>query len=530
MASLKIPAILILNKNKTYGRSSNGRLLYKAIPSDTTIPAVLVPYTIKSAFSKAYVNMYVLLEPWDNIQSQTLIADIIGPVDILDNTYTFELHCKGLWLSHPPAFKRPYSLPIFKTDNNATIFSIDGPQTRDFDDAFSIRHRNDSDVTEITIYIANVPLILAHMGLLTELIAGQKMSSIYLPNKVVPLLPARFSEGICSLCADGTVKSCFKLLIGIDNEGFILYYSFNTEDVIITHNYVYETDELLSSPDYKLLVETTRKVFNYAAFSNKSEGLTRTFNFMSCPQKSDEIVAYWMIMMNWIASHDANRNHSKSYTQIYRADELIAKRTSATTIPIPIPGLLEHDVEKAIGRHYGITDEKQFIGEYTTEPRPHTTLNIPTYLHITSPIRRMPDIINIAIHMLREEYILCKLSSNVFKQFTAALDIYQSTKDDFVNRLNTQMLNIKRVQRQCELFAAAVAINNTRRQYNAVLCNMVDVEKGEWEIYIPDLRLFTFVIIPSVEIHTVIHCELYSFYDETTTRKFVKVNPILSAS
>ena len=78
-----IPAVLILENNKTYGRENkhkedqsyslmssklyspklnSGKLLYQCIPDDTRIPTFLVPYEIKQlGFSKVYTNMYVTI-------------------------------------------------------------------------------------------------------------------------------------------------------------------------------------------------------------------------------------------------------------------------------------------------------------------------------------------------------------------------------------------------------------------------------------------------------------------------------------
>ena len=57
-----IPAVLILNGNKTFGRANGlkGKLLYKCIPDDVRLPAFLVPYEHKNVgFSKVFPNLYV---------------------------------------------------------------------------------------------------------------------------------------------------------------------------------------------------------------------------------------------------------------------------------------------------------------------------------------------------------------------------------------------------------------------------------------------------------------------------------------
>ena len=57
--SESLAGVLILKGNKTYGRSKNGKLLYKCIPDDVRIPAFLLPYEMKNmGFSKVFQNLY----------------------------------------------------------------------------------------------------------------------------------------------------------------------------------------------------------------------------------------------------------------------------------------------------------------------------------------------------------------------------------------------------------------------------------------------------------------------------------------
>lgn len=532
-AAKNIPAILILNKNKTYGRTANGRLLYKAVPADPALPHVTVPYTIKPVFNKAYVNLYVLLTPWAEDNHTTEIAETIGPVTQPENTYTFELHCKGLWLPHPTAFKRPHIPPTFLLEDTNTpalappVFTIDGATTKDYDDAFSICPGSEPGTTAVTIYIANVPLMLAHMGggLLINLVAGQRMSSVYLPDRTVPMMPARYSEGLCSLRADGTPRPCFTVTFDIrDGDGAILRHKFDIQTVAIAHNYVYGAEDLLASEHYKTLANTTRAVFSRAAFAR--DDATPTFNFMECPQTSSDVVAYWMLLMNWTAACESQTWKDQEKRLIYRAEtEHAAKGSPQTPTPDPAPPLLlPREIYAAIRRRYG----SYTVGEYTTAPTPHPTLGITAYTHITSPIRRMADTINIAMFMLATPHIYDKLASAVQMELRKAWWVFLIAREKYVAQMNAQMRDIKRVQQQCELLATATAsafADGSRRQYDAVLCNRVD-DANEWEIYIPQLRLFTRAVVPEADMYDKVQCELFVIHDATTTRRFVRVGVI----
>jgi hypothetical protein len=106
-----IPAVMILDNDKTYGReigekySSNTnkkhlkRLLYKCIPDDTRLPIFLVPYEIKQmGFSKVFTNIYVTIyyKQWNDKHPHANISQNIGSVDILNHFYEYQLYCKSL--------------------------------------------------------------------------------------------------------------------------------------------------------------------------------------------------------------------------------------------------------------------------------------------------------------------------------------------------------------------------------------------------------------------------------------------------
>jgi hypothetical protein len=92
-----IPGVLVIASNKTYGKYK-GRLLYKCIPDDIRLPAFLVPYEIKHVgFSKVFTNLYVTfrVESW-TFMPLGILSQTIGPIDVLNNYYEYQLYCKSL--------------------------------------------------------------------------------------------------------------------------------------------------------------------------------------------------------------------------------------------------------------------------------------------------------------------------------------------------------------------------------------------------------------------------------------------------
>ena len=83
-----IPGVLILEGNKTFGRTDNKkRLLYKCIPHNTELPIFLIPYEIKMEFSKDIKNKYVVFrfDNWDSKHPIGLLVDVLGDVNELSS-------------------------------------------------------------------------------------------------------------------------------------------------------------------------------------------------------------------------------------------------------------------------------------------------------------------------------------------------------------------------------------------------------------------------------------------------------------
>jgi exoribonuclease R len=97
--TLELPGILMLDNNKTFGRTENKkRLLYKCIPDDKHLPAFLIPYEIQMGFSKVNKNKYVIFkfDSWKDKHPQGILVQTLGNVDNIEIFYEYQLYCKSL--------------------------------------------------------------------------------------------------------------------------------------------------------------------------------------------------------------------------------------------------------------------------------------------------------------------------------------------------------------------------------------------------------------------------------------------------
>ena len=105
----KIPGILILEGNKTYGRQlknsgkGKGRLYYRCIPNNKHLPVFLVPYEPVMDFSKHQVNLFVLFEykEWTATHAPYgILTETIGKVCDLSAYYEYLLYVRGMHFSY----------------------------------------------------------------------------------------------------------------------------------------------------------------------------------------------------------------------------------------------------------------------------------------------------------------------------------------------------------------------------------------------------------------------------------------------
>ena len=75
--------VLILQGNKTFGKDKKGRMYYKCIPNDKTLPIFLIPYELRIGFNKNHLNKYVLFKfsNWDNKHPMGILTETFGNVD-----------------------------------------------------------------------------------------------------------------------------------------------------------------------------------------------------------------------------------------------------------------------------------------------------------------------------------------------------------------------------------------------------------------------------------------------------------------
>ena len=499
--SSTISGILVLKKNKTFGKF-NDRLLYKCIPDDKRLPIFLVPYKINTRdFSKLVSNKYVVMkyDNWDGKHPMGILSHVIGSVDEENNYYEYVLHCKCLNSSMSYFNKSmnerlksksvdQYFKTILETTNlqdrrARAIYTIDSEKTLDYDDAFGVSY--DSDNTIISIYIANVSVWLEVLNLWKAF--SRRVSTIYLPDKKRPMLPVILSENLCSL-KEGADKIALAMDITINPEHQIIDISYNNVIVNITRNMVYQTDELLQNVDY-------RKAFKCVGVLNSKNKLVNKM------VSSIDFVTYLMLIFNKHTG-DIMIKHKNG---IFRGTKNNLISNTDDKAPEELAEFL----------HIW----KGMSGEYTTfdNIKPHMLLKFNNYIHITSPIRRLVDLLNITI--IQHNLGMVNFSND-------AIEFYTSWTYE-LDYINITMRSIRKIQYDCSLLHMCLNDYSViEKTYNGYIFDKLvrDDALFKYMVYLPELKMVSPITLrENIENYTVRSFKLVVVTGEDNIKKKIRI-------
>ena len=125
-----------------------------------------------------------------------------------------------------------------RTDlRDKTVFTIDPVDAKDFDDAVSI-DVNENGNYLLGVHIADVSYYVREGSVLDDE-AYKRGTSVYLMNDVVPMLPERLSNDVCSL-KEGVERLTFSVFMEIDSNGEILDFSISKSVIKSKKRFTYE--------------------------------------------------------------------------------------------------------------------------------------------------------------------------------------------------------------------------------------------------------------------------------------------------
>jgi len=508
-----IPAVLILNGNKTYGRHNRSKLYYKCIPDDLRLPIFLVPYEINGGFLKIFQNKYVTINftSWLQKQPYATISQIIGDVNILDNFYEYQLYCKSLNYSiqnfqkqaskcmtkYGENFSQLFSDIILKYSSienrtHVDVLTIDTAKTSDFDDAFSYTLLSDG-THRISIYISNVSLLLDYFNLWESF--SNRIATIYLPDKKRPMLPTILSDNLCSL-QEGVLRVALTLDIQISDKYEIISTNYLNSLINVSKNYIYDEPLLIESETYLRTFETICK-------------LSKKYNYINNVKNSHDVISYLMIFMNYYSAKEL----LKFGNGIFRTNTFINNNIKLIENNIiSIPDEVKNYItiwNSSVSQYVNIEKQSEFIR--------HDALNIDAYIHITSPIRRLVDLLNII-----------KLQNNLnMVSLGSETNIFYNKWITKIEYINTTMRNIRKVQNECNLLAmCTISVDICDKIYEGYCFDKM-IRNGrlfQYIVYLPELKITSKIVSRiDMEEYSKQNYKLYIFQDEDRLKKKIRI-------
>lgn len=358
------------------------------------------------------------------------------------------------------------------------IFTIDGADTKDIDDAVSFERTEDG--YELGVHIADVSHYVTPRSALDNE-AFKRGTSVYYANRVIPMLPAELSNGICSLNPQED-RLAFSCIARLDSNANIISYKFAKTVIRSRVKGVYsEINELLDGYNSKELCEKYAEVMDvFPIMTELAEKLSRKKLSRGAPQletpegaliineedvcvgvvpyqrgASQEMIEDFMLTANECAARFGLENGLPFVYRIHEdptaekfetlVDGLSRLGISYNFNGAPKPADMSKILEQVKGTDISMIVNNMILrsmskARYSTEPVGHYGLVLDDYAHFTSPIRRYPDL---TIHRIMSDFLSgtsaeeCRQKYNKFVYASAD----QSTQTE---------LTAMQVERSCE--------------------------------------------------------------------------------
>ena len=306
------------------------------------------------------------------------------------------------------------------------FITIDPEDAKDLDDAIFIEEDPDpknKDGFIIYVAIADVSYFV-RFGSKIDLEAQKRGNSTYFPDKVIPMLPEALSNNLCSL-KERLLKRCVIIKIVMDKDGNKLSHSFQRSFVKIKNNFSYtEFNKFLEKnpPNHKDYL-----IYRRAYKALKESNLLKNRLLLNIPEKkiligneaheikifekqqlkSNELIEFLMIIVNISVAKTLNEKSTKYISRIHPPlDDFAINELNHLLSLLSIKRLNKKafsskEINKIILKIEG-SQQSNYLKQkvlsllpkaiYFEKKGSHFGLNLKSYCHFTSPIRRYADL------------------------------------------------------------------------------------------------------------------------------------------
>ena len=487
------------------------------------IPDSVIPFDIfipKSQLNSLVVNKKVLVKvnKWDNSQKNPVgkIIKVIGDPTEHNTEIKSILYQYNLTPNFPKNIEKKANqislkIPVSEIKNRIDFrkiptFTIDPDDSKDYDDALSIK-KIKKNIWQVGIHIADVSYYVKENDIIDKE-AYKRSTSVYLVDRVIPMLPEVLSNEICSLNS-GEDRLCFSVIIEINEKADIISHQIKKSIIHSEKRFTYrEAQNIINNKKGKfneelLILNKLSKILRKKRFLNGSINFEREevkfildkHNnpievFFKEPTDTNHLIEEFMLTANKIVAKKIGftKKNEKEKSFIYRIHDkpdqdkinslnnIIKKfgysinQSNLKNLSTSLNNLLKKIKNKKESNLIEtLTIRSMSKAIYSTNNIGHYGLNFNYYSHFTSPIRRYSDLV---VHRLIEKYINGEKSVSKEKLESICKHISEKEKEstmaerDSIKYMQTKFLK-----------------NKIGEKFNGIITGIT-----EWGIYVELLK------------------------------------------
>ena len=333
------------------------------------------------------------------------------------------------------------------------IFTIDGADAKDLDDAICVRRVGDG--FELSVHIADVSHYVKG-GSPLDLEALERGTSVYFADRVIPMYPEAVSNGICSLNAH-TDKLCFSAFMEFDGKGQMRHYRFAKTVIDSKVRGVYSevnailhgtaSDEI--NEKYACVRETVADAYELYQILSKTASERGSIRFSSTESRfeldengvccgiferesgeAERMIEQFMIAANVAAARLAKRAQLPFVYRVHESPDPEALERVAKLLRVlgihtaalggdPSPAEVDAVLTEVKDSPFeeivsNVLLRAMAKARYDSNPLGHYGLALDDYCHFTSPIRRYPDSF---IHRVLSAYVSGEGHGSMVKRY-----------------------------------------------------------------------------------------------------------------
>jgi ribonuclease R len=448
----RVVEILTRGRNHIVGTFRTAQRYAYVVPDDIKIQTDILISDPEQYQVSDGQKVVAIIDAWPDAHMNPVghITEVLGlpderGVDVLSIVHSFDLSATFPPAVEEEAGRQPAGIPESEYRHRLDLrswltFTIDPEDAKDFDDAVSLRTL-DGGRLQLGVHIADVSHYV-RPGTLTDEQAQARGTAVYLVDRVLPMLPERLSNELCSLTPGGD-KLCFSVIMDLTPAAEVVNCQICETIIRSQRRFSYEEAQALLQSDADDPYATTlREMFDLSRRLIAKRNRRGSIDFESLEVKvvldeaghpaqlkrrerldTHRLIEEFMLLTNETVAKEVGVKLTQATEQehpfVYRVHEkpdrdkvmnllALAKTFGFEFSPLKriTPGYFQ-GISQAFAEHPASAVLQDALlrtmmkAKYTTVNVGHFGLAYTHYTHFTSPIRRYPDLM---VHRLLKQY------------------------------------------------------------------------------------------------------------------------------